>query len=71
MDHLAGEEKKEGVEEIGVDCDDDEVEELEDLPPEIIEKIGAGRCFESEEALQSALVEAGVGDIREIGRAHV
>ena len=79
MDRLIGEEKKEGAEEIGSngeeisgdgneeeDDDDaakDVVEELEDLPPEIADKIGKERCFESEEELQSALEEAGVGDL--------
>lgn len=72
MDLLPGEEKKEGGDFIGVggsakesagtnDDDDDEIEELGNLPPEIAERIGSR--FESEEALQAALVKAGVGDL--------
>ena len=42
----------------------DDCEELGDLPPEIEELVGGGREYESDDALQEALVEAGVGDLR-------
>ena len=73
---LMEEEKKDGKGEIrwegkevlhdneGNEDDETEVEELGDLPPEIAQKIGKDRCFKSEEELESALVEAGVGDLR-------
>lgn len=41
--------------------EEDEIEELGDLPQSIVERIGTS--FESEEALIAALVEAGVGDL--------
>ena len=71
MNIVNGEEKKEGGEDIGAPanncfCDDNDasdVEELMDLPPEIAERIGRERCFETEESLVEALVEAGVGDL--------
>jgi len=37
---------------------------LVDLPPEITTLVGGDRVYESEEALQKALEEAGVGDLR-------
>lgn len=73
MDIKAEEEKKEGSEKVvrgndtgSEDGDgnetDSEDEELEDLPPEIAERLGDS-LFDSEKELQDALVEAGIGDL--------
>ena len=72
MGRLFEEEKKEGIEEEarrvdekrGFSDSEDEDEELLDLPPEITSLLGKDRIYESEEALQKALEEAGVGDLR-------
>ena len=71
------EEKKDGTEEEesrriyekgGVndseDEDGDENEELFDLPPEITELLGGDHAYKSEEDLQKALDNFGVGDLR-------
>ena len=71
MDLSLEEEKKDGTEEariidekFGGNDSEDECEELVDLPPEITKLIGGDRVYESDEALQEALNEAGVGDLR-------
>jgi hypothetical protein len=77
MDRLYKEEKKDGAEvageidekdgEIISESEDDECEELVDLPPEITKLLGKGdrdRVYKSEEELERVLAEAGVGDLR-------
>ena len=57
------EKKAEGAEsETGVEEEDGEAEELGDLPEEIALQLGHG-LFSSEQALQDALVLAGVDDL--------
>jgi hypothetical protein len=60
-----------GIDEKGGEKDskseDDECEELVDLPPEITKLLGEGdryRVYTSEEELQRVLEKAGVGDLR-------
>mgnify|MGYP007080211435 CR=1 FL=1 len=70
MDRLRGEEKKDATEEAigeegsdtGSEDDQDDCEELGDLPPEIAYL--SDQVFQSEEALQEALDNAGFGDLR-------
>ena len=50
-----------GTEDDTSDDDDDETEELQSLPSDIAGRVGD--TFESEEALEEALVNAGVGDL--------
>lgn len=74
MDPILAEEKKDATEERGTrekggggdivtegECAEDE--ELEELPKEVAKLIGVNRRFESDEELEAALVEAGVGDL--------
>jgi len=53
-----------GGEKGGGNDSEDECEELVDLPLEIATLIGGDRVHKSEDALQKALEEAGVGDLR-------
>jgi len=72
MDRIRGEEKKDATEETidkkgggsdtGSEDDQDDCEELGDLPPEIAYL--SDQVFQSEEALQEALDSAGFGDLR-------
>ena len=71
MDLLRGEEKKDATEEAiddkgsdagSADDQQDDCEELSDLPPEIAYL--SDQVFPSEEALQEALDNAGLGDLR-------
>ena len=74
MDLLVGEEKKDATDATGgiderdgerdSESEDEECQELVDLPPEIAKLVGGDRVYKSEEELQEVLTEAGVGDLR-------